>query len=145
MIDNETGVAVDEIENGHSGMEKVYEVWPQAIHTWLEQHDPAYVAPPVMENGIDMASSREGADPKILSPVNQCEYFLDSSRKAELRLVLKADGSYDARKLFWFINGQYVNEGRAGEDFFWPMHEGHHRITVTDDYGRSSSVVISVR
>jgi len=49
------------------------------------------------------------------------------------------------RMLFWFINGQYVNEDRVGEGFFWPMREGRHRITVTDDYGRSSSVVISVR
>lgn len=145
MIDEETGVAVDKIEKGHSGFEKVYEVWPQAIHTWLEQHDPAYAAPPATENGIDMSSSREGANPKILSPANQCEYFLDPSRKADQRLVLKADGSYDVRKLFWFINGQYVKEGQVGEGLSWPMHEGHHRITVTDDYGRSSSVVISVR
>ncbi|MEI9478804.1 MAG: penicillin-binding transpeptidase domain-containing protein, partial [Deltaproteobacteria bacterium] len=145
LIDDETGLAVDAIAKGHSASEKVYEVWPQAIHTWLEQHDLAYVAPPVTENGMDMARSWEGANPKILSPANQCEYFLDPSRKVDQRLVLKADGSYDAHKLFWFINGQYVNEGRAGEDFFWPMYEGHHRITVTDDYGRSSSVVISVR
>ena len=144
MIDNETGMAVDEIAKGHSVKERVYEVWPQAIHTWLEQHDPAYVSPPIMENGIDMAKDWEGAKPKILSPVNQCEYYLDQSRKAGQQLVLKADGSYESRKLFWFINGQYVNEGRAGEGFFWPMHEGRHRITVTDDYGRSSSVHIVV-
>jgi penicillin-binding protein 1C len=145
IIDNETGVAVDEVAKGQSVQEKVYEVWPQAIHTWLEQHDPAYVSPPIMENGIDMARDWEGANPKILSPVNRCEYFLDQSRKAEQRLVLKADGSYDSRKLFWFVNGQYVNEGRAGEGFFWPMREGRHRITVTDDYGRSSSVMITIR
>ena len=87
----------------------------------------------------------DDANPKILSPVNQCEYFLDQSRPSVQQLVLKADGSYDARKLFWFINGQYVNEGQAGEGFFWPMHEGRHRITVTDDYGRSSSIMITIR
>ena len=145
MIDSETGMAVDDIAKGRAVPEKVYEVWPQAIHTWLEQHDPAYVPPPVAEGGMDMARDWEGADPKILSPVDQCEYFLERSRTGDQRLVLKADGSYDSRKLFWFINGQYVNEGRAGEGIFWPMREGRHRITVTDDYGRSSSVVISVR
>ena len=145
MIDNDSGIAVDVIAKGHSVSAKVYEVWPQAINTWLEQHDSGYVSPPFMENGIDMARDWEGANPKILSPVNQCEYFLDQSRAGDQRLVLKADGSYDARKLFWFINGQYLSEGRAGEGFFWPMHEGHHRITVTDDYGRSSSVMITIR
>ena len=145
MIDDETGLAVDAIPKGHSAQEKVYEVWPQAIHTWLEQHDSAYVSPPIMENGIDMAGNWEGANPKILSPVNQCEYFLDQTRTGDQRLVLKADGSYDARKLFWFINGQYVSEGHAGEDFLWPMHEGRQHITVTDDYGRSSSIQIIVR
>ena len=145
MIDDETGLAVDAIPKGHSAQEKVFEVWPQAIHTWLEQHDSAYVSPPIMENGIDMAGNWEGANPKILSPVNQCEYFLDQTRTGDQRLVLKADGSYDARKLFWFINGQYVSEGHAGEDFLWPMHEGRQHITVTDDYGRSSSIQIIVR
>ncbi|MFA5167261.1 MAG: penicillin-binding protein 1C [Candidatus Omnitrophota bacterium] len=145
MIDNDTGLAVDEVAKGHSVSEKVCEVWPQAIHTWLEQHDSNYISPPIMENGIDMARDWEGANPKILSPVNQCEYYLDQSRKTEQRLILRADGSYDARKLFWFINGQYVNEGRAGEGFFWPMREGRQRITVTDDYGRSSSIMITIR
>jgi len=145
MIDNDTGTVVDVIAKGHSVQEKVYEVWPQAIHTWLEQHDPAYIPPPVSEGGLDMARDWEGADPKIISPVNQCEYYLNQSRKADQRLVLKADGSYDARKLFWFVNGQYINEGRAGESFFWPMREGKQRITVTDDYGRSSSITIQVR
>ncbi len=145
MIDNETGMTVDAIAKGRSVQEKVYEVWPQAIHTWLEQHDPAYVSPPIMENGIDMARDWEGANPKILSPVNQCEYFLDQSRKVGQQLVLKADGSYDARKLFWFVNGQYVSDGQAGDGFFWPMKAGHQLITVTDDYGRSSSVQITVR
>ena len=145
FIDKETGMALDGPVKGQSVLEKVYAVWPQAIHTWFERHDPAYDSPPVMESGIDMARTWEGADPKILSPVNQCEYFLDRSRSIDQKLVLKADGSYDTRKLFWFINGQYVSEARGGEGFFWPMREGRHRITVTDDYGRSSSVVISVR
>jgi len=145
MIDSETGVAVDRMANGNPVTERVYEVWPQAIHTWLERHDSNYTSPPVIENGIDMARNWEGTNPEILSPVNQCEYFLDRSREAGQQLVLKADGSYDARKLFWFINGQYVNEGQAGEGFFWPMREGRHRITVTDDYGRSSSVMITIR
>ncbi len=145
MIDSETGMAVDVVSKDQKVKESVSEVWPQAIHTWLEQHDPNYLSPPLMENGMDMARDWEGANPKILSPVNQCEYFLDQSRKADQQLVLKADGSYDARKLFWFINGQYVNEGRAGEGFFWPMKAGHQRITVTDDYGRSSSIQIVVR
>lgn len=145
MIDDATGMAVDAAAKNQKVKEEVFEVWPQAIHTWLEQHDPAYVSPPIMENGIDMAGNWDGANPKILSPVNQCEYFLDQSRKADQQLVLRADASYNARKLFWFINGQYVNEGQAGEGFFWPMHEGHHRITVTDDYGRSASVQIVVR
>lgn len=143
-IDEETGAVVDADVRGRPVMEKIYEVWPQAIHTWLEQHDPNYVPPPLPEAGLDMARDWEGAQPKILSPVNQCEYFLDRSR-VEQRLVLKADGSYDSRKLFWFINGQYVNEGRAGESFFWPMREGRHRITVTDDYGRSSSIVVAIQ
>jgi penicillin-binding protein 1C len=144
-VDSETGMAVDAVSKDQKVKEEIFEVWPQAIHTWLEQHDPAYISPPVMENGIDMARTWDGANPKILSPVNQCEYFLDQSRKVSQQLVLKADGSYDARKLFWFINGQYVNECQAGEGFFWPMREGRHRITVTDDYGRSSSVSIVVR
>jgi penicillin-binding protein 1C len=145
MIDSKTGVAVDRMSSGIPVTERVCEDWPQAIHTWFERHDSNYASPPVIENGIDMARDWEGANPKILSPVNQCEYFLDQSRKAGQQLVLKADGSYDARKLFWFINGQYVNEGQAGEGFFWPMREGRHRITVTDDYGRSSSVMITIR
>ena len=145
IIDNETGMSLDAASKDQKVKEEVFEVWPQAIHTWLEQHDPNYISPPVMENGIDMAGNWEGANPKILSPVNQCEYFLDQSRAGDQRLVLKADGSYDARKLFWFINGQYVSEGHAGEGFLWSMHEGRQHITVTDDYGRSSSIQIVVR
>jgi penicillin-binding protein 1C len=144
-IDLETGTTVDVVSRGLKVKEEVFEVWPQTLHTWFEQHDPSYVSPPIVESGIDMKANWEGANPKILSPVNQCEYLMDRTRAEKQRLVLKADGSYDSRKLFWFINGQYVNEGRAGEGFFWPMREGHHRITVTDDHGRSSSVVIFVR
>ena len=83
--------------------------------------------------------------PMIVSPSHKCEYFITGMPSDEQKLVLAANGSADADKLYWFVDNKFYDKSHMGEKLFWDMVEGKHTITCADNYGRNSSVTIVVR
>ena len=145
-IDNETGFALDrKAKKGKEYTVKVFEVWPVSLQAWFKQHNADYVPPPeylaVSKKAVDLDKNK----PKILSPSNGCEYFVSNMRNLGKDLALAANGSFDTDKLYWFINGKFYSQSGIGERLFWPMDQGRHTITCSDQHGRSSSVEIVVR
>ena len=93
-----------------------------------------------LDGAIDFDKDR----PKIISPSHRCEYFI-SGIYGERRLKLQATGAPDAEKLYWFVNGKFYTSSNIGGKILWDMELGRYRITCSDSFGRSSSVIVTVR
>ena len=82
--------------------------------------------------------------PNIISPAHRCEYFI-SGTYGNQKLKLQATGAPDAEKLYWFVNGKFYTSTSIGDKILWDMELGRHKITCSDSFGRSSSVIVTVR
>ena len=82
--------------------------------------------------------------PNIISPAHRCEYFI-SGTYGNQKLKLQATGTTDAKKLYWFVNGKFYTSSNIGDKILWDMELGSHKITCSDSFGRSSSVIVTVR
>ena len=83
--------------------------------------------------------------PKIISPSHGCEYFITDSQADTQKLALIATGSYDADRLYWFVDGKLYNSSAIGGKILWDMELGRHKITCSDSIGRSASIIVVIR
>ncbi len=145
-VDEDTGFALDPAaKEGRRYIEKVVEVWPESLQVWLKIYDPTYLAPPkymlISRRDIDLNKNK----PKIISPAPGCEYFVSGMQNTDSKLPLIANGHFDSDYLYWFVDGKFFDKIASGQKLFWDMQQGSHKITCSDNYGRSASVSIMVR
>jgi penicillin-binding protein 1C len=57
----------------------------------------------------------------------------------------KASIAAGSKKMFWFIDGELYAQVAPGEKAFYVPVVGTHKLVCTDDEGRSSSLVFTVR
>jgi penicillin-binding protein 1C len=77
---------------------------------------------------------------RIISPLNGTIYYLQKSR-----LRLRAEGSNNHSKLFWFINNKFYKASQANEDLFFEPSKGTWQIICTDDQGRKAESTIWIK
>jgi len=146
MIDKESGLALEEKpQEGRSHSERIFTVWPDAIVAWLKNNDAEYNPPPkflkTAKRDVDLNKNK----PQIVSPAPGCEYFASDPSKKSAVMMLAANASYDAGELFWFVDDKYIDTATSGQKLFWTTGPGKYKITCSDNFGRSSSVVIAIR
>ncbi len=145
-IDNETGLALDDhSKKSRKYTQKVFEVWPPALQSWMRSRNADYVAPPEYLISSKQITDFDKNRPKIVSPSYGCEYFTSGLERKHQKLTLKANGAFDTDKLYWFVNNRFYGECDIGEKLFWSMEKGRQKITCADKHGRSSSVIIVVK
>lgn len=82
---------------------------------------------------------------RIASPPDGATYLIDPTLRREFQtLPLRAAGSV-GRRLAWSVSGRPVGQSLAGEAVEWPLTPGTHRVTVSDDRGRSANATVTVR
>ena len=145
-IDIKTELSLDDYaKQGRDYIEEVFVIWPDKLQSWIRQHNPEYLEPPEYMIAPKKVVNLDKNRPKIISPAHRCEYFLSRSNKFKQKLTLVANGSFDADKLYWFVNDNFFSSSEIGEKLFWTMEKGKHKITCVDKYGRSSFIRIVVR
>ncbi len=145
-IDIKTELALDDQnKQGKEYIEEVFTIWPDKLQSWIRQHNPEYLTPPEYMVAPKKVVSFDKSRPKILSPLHKCEYFTLKATKANQKLTLLANASFDADKLYWFVNDTFLANSGVGEKIFWTMKKGNHKITCVDKQGRSSFIKISIR
>ena len=116
--------------------------WPPEMAGWLERnvssatdrlpHDPAC-------NGGSLARS-----PEIVTPVDGSRFRLVRGASFRQRLQFSAVAAADARKLFWFVDGELLAEAGSTEKVGWDLRAGRHRIRCVDDRGRTAAASFEV-
>lgn len=100
--------------------------WPRELKEFFKQQAPVGTT-----RDLKITSLRSGA-----------AYYIHGARE---RLELVASGG--GGELFWFVNGQYYDSSGPDRDraVFWAMAQGRHKITVTDEKGKTADVEILVK
>lgn len=124
-----------------SGYKKeVFTVYQPELSVWLYQNQYDYHKPP-QHNPECTAKFAEGG-PKILSPSEDYEYFLEKNSGQEILLLAASDSRVKTH--YWYLNGQFYKKCKPGERIFFNPNEKDIRITCLDDKGRDGSVKIEI-
>lgn len=118
----------------------VRESWPAAWAEWLRQAAPRpELAPPTYRE--ELVEAPAGARPRIESPAPGRTYYRnEGALPALLPLRASSEGA-----CYWFVDGMLFRRSAGGEEVYWPMASGSHRIVCAGEDGQGPAVQVVVR
>jgi penicillin-binding protein 1C len=119
----------------------LYPVIAPEMQDYFSQNGIAYQKIP--PHNPDCEKIFPGNGPRITSPLNGNEYFIDTDDPEPLQLTAATGG--DVTKLYWYINDQYYKTTGVKEKQFFVPKEGLVKISCADDKGRNRNIWIRVR
>jgi penicillin-binding protein 1C len=119
----------------------VYAVYQPELTVWLSKNKYDYHLPPP-HNPNCTAKFAEGG-PKILSPSQDYEYFLEKNSGQEILLLAASDSRVKTH--YWYVNEKFIKKSKPGEKVFFIPEEKELKITCLDDNGRDGSVKVSIK
>ena len=136
---SQADVPHDTTRTAHSSVEtKIFEEWPAEAATWLAKN--GFAVPVLPEHNPLCTGAIAGTAPVILSPTEDTVYYIrDSVPLAHQKIQLSASTSNRTQQLFWFLDGELIFKGNAGEQYWLTPVKGEHVITCVDAEGRSAS------
>jgi penicillin-binding protein 1C len=118
---------------------KTYEFWRSDFLQVFKQAGISLRTPPPYESNCTLdQKSTVGTEPLINSPQSSIDYVIQPD-SSTTEIPLMATVEPDVKKLFWFIDEQFIAEAKPSKPFFWQATTGRHRVRVVDDSGRSAS------
>jgi penicillin-binding protein 1C len=144
LVDSASGYRLCRFcSSGKKVVQKVYEDWPPKLATWFAQSGKLTQAVP--EHNPDCSGTYAGDAPVIVSPNDDAIYVLRPYLPASLQeIALEASAASGASQLYWFIDGELYGRAKPGEKLFYIPKMGIHRLTCSDDEGRSSSLKLCI-
>jgi penicillin-binding protein 1C len=126
-------------ENGY--IKRLYRMISPDMQDYLNQNGIAYQKIP--PHNPECEKIFKGDGPKITSPLNGNEYYINTKDPEPLQLTANAGG--DVTKLYWYINDQFYKTTGVREKQFFVPKEGPVKISCTDDKGRNRNIWIRVK
>ena len=125
--------------NGSTGHDKkIFEEWPADAATWLAENGFAVSVLPA-HNPL-CTGTIAGNVPIILSPAADTTYYIREGVPLENQKIrLTASASSRTQELFWFLDGELIFQGNAGEQYWLTPARGKHVLTCVDAEGRSAT------
>ena len=129
----------------------VWEFWPTHFQKVFLDAGIVKRPPPPYELGCERAASLEGGAtaapgraPMIHSP-RSGSTLVASPATGAARTLLAAGTDPDARLVYWYDGAHFLGVSSPGRPMEWFAQPGDHRITATDDLGRSGTATVRVR
>jgi membrane carboxypeptidase/penicillin-binding protein PbpC len=86
-----------------------------------------------------------GERPAILSPQDEGRYLLRrDALEGHQKIALVARAGAETRRLYWYQDGILRHTASPGEELFFQLEPGRHRLVVVTDLGLSDSIVYYV-
>jgi penicillin-binding protein 1C len=124
-----------------SGYKKVaYPSYKPELTLWYLKNKVQFKLPPP-HNPLCI-SKHFGDVPKILSPLENYEYYLDKNTPQEVLLLAASDPS--VKKQYWYIDDKFYKNSKPGDKIFFTPKDDTIKIACLDDLGRKESVTIKV-
>ena len=126
------------VDMSHSNMQmRIFEEWPAEAATWLAKNGFAVSVLP--EHNPLCTGTIAGTAPVILSPTKDTVYYIrDGVPLEHQKIQLSASTSNRTQQLFWFLDGELIFKGNAGQLYWLTPVKGEHVLTCVDAEGRSS-------
>lgn len=118
----------------------VYSIYQPELTVWFAENNYNISSPPPHNHNCNAKFSEEG--PRILSPTEDYEYFVEENSDQEIVLLAASDGRVNTH--YWFVNDEYFAKTKPGNKIFLKPETEELKITCLDDKGRDESVMISV-
>lgn len=143
-INNKTGLRACS-DDADDVVMQVFEFWPSDIIRLFRKAGISRKLPPDFEPecSIDMKATH-GMKPHIQSPDQTISYAIRSDRLDEEQIPFIAVADADVKKLFWFVDHQYIGYSTNGEPYYWKPELKRASVRVVDDHGRTAVGQISV-
>jgi len=117
---------------------RIFEEWPADAATWLAENGFAVSVLP--EHNPLCTGTIAGNVPVILSPAADTIYYIRAGIPLENQKIrLAASASSRTQDLFWFLDGELIFQGNAGEQYWLTPSRGKHVLTCVDAEGRSAT------
>ena len=138
------GAENDTTRTAHNSVEtKIFEEWPAEAATWLAKN--GFAVPVLPEHNPLCTGTIAGTAPVILSPTEDTVYYIrDGVPLAHQKIQLSASTSNRTQQLFWFLDGELIFKGNAGEQYWLTPVKGEHTLTCVDAEGRSASRPLNI-
>ena len=128
---------------GKNFIHKTYENWPPKLATWLARSGKEMT--PIPEHNPECSGTYAGDRPVIISPNPDASYIIRSHLPLSLQgIALEASAAAGTREIYWFVDGELYGRARTGEKLFYTPVSGQHKLTCTDQEGRSSIVTFNI-
>lgn len=119
----------------------VYSVYQPELAVWLSHNKQDYHLPP--RHNPDCTAKFADEGPKILSPSEAYEYYIERDSGQEILLLAASDSRVKTH--YWYVNGKFLQKSKPGEKVFFIPDEKELVINCLDDKGRDGSVKVSIR
>ena len=124
--------------HGKKAEAQIFEEWPAEAATWLAENGFAVSVLPA-HNPL-CTGTIAGNAPIILSPTEDTIYYIREGVPLENQKIrLIASASSRTQGLFWFLDGELIFQGNAGEEYWLTPARGKHMLTCVDAEGRAAT------
>ena len=128
-------------KNGYKTV--IFEEWPAEAATWLAKN--GFAVPVLPEHNPLCNGAIAGTAPVILSPAKDTVYYIRAGVPLENQKIrLSASASNRTQELFWFLDGELIFKGNAGQQYWLTPVKGKHLLTCVDAEGRSASLPLRI-
>jgi len=128
------------------GVKKVvWEFWPTHFQKVFLEAGIVKRPPPPYEAGCEAVSGVPGGrPPSIVSPREGAVLYAVGSA-GTARTLLRAGTDPDAKFVYWYSGNTFLGVSPTGKPLEWRAAPGTHRLTATDDLGRSTTRTLVVK
>jgi penicillin-binding protein 1C len=143
LIDEATGLRVNNDDGTRKLHREVYEFWPSDLLKLFEDAGlPRRTPPPFLPGDSVESLSRRGHAPHIVSPKSNVVYSLGVG-DATRALSLQAETEPDVAKVYWFADRAFLGTSDRGAPLSWQPKPGSYKVIAMDDHGRSDSCAVT--
>lgn len=143
LIDDATGLRVQNDDGTRKLHREVYEFWPSDLLELFAQAGlPRRTPPPFLPGNSVETLSRLGQAPHIVSPKSNVVYSLGDG-DAGRALSLRAETEPDVAKVYWFADRVFLGTSDHGTPLSWQPKPGNYKVIALDDHGRSDSCAVT--
>lgn len=126
-------------------IKKTYEVWPSDIHEIYRSLKFPHKAPPAYGKECSPDQRMYSfSSPKILSPKSGMSYTLRIADE-EQEIHFQAAASTEVKKLYWYLNNQYLGDSKPGQGLTHKVKAGEYTVQVVDDRGEFSNRNLKIK
>jgi penicillin-binding protein 1C len=120
---------------------KIYPLYDPELTVWLSENNYNFIKPPPHNPDCQAKFTQNG--PRILSPSEDYDYFIEEDSEQEILLLAASDSK--AKTHYWYVNDKFYTKCTPGEKIFLKPENGENKISCLDDKGRDESVSIKVK